>query len=123
MWQKAQHLAALLIEKKANILKEEEEISESCFPSKKTHLFCQLSSWNYFCYVYIWKPETRTVWKFNKEGGILTKECIKTYFSQRYASSHEVFFFVCLLLICLLLGKLFKSADRLKHGGEKKKFK
>lgn len=45
MWQKAQHLAALLIEKKANILKEEEEISESCFPSKKTHLFCQLSSW------------------------------------------------------------------------------
>lgn len=27
MWQKAQHLAALLIEKKANILKEEEEIS------------------------------------------------------------------------------------------------
>lgn len=43
MWQKAQHLAALLIEKKANILKEEEETSV-WFSKKKTpqYLFCQL---------------------------------------------------------------------------------
>lgn len=38
MWQKAQHLAALLIEKKANILKEEEEISVWFSKQKKHHI-------------------------------------------------------------------------------------